>query len=162
VKQLQTAREQNTLFAGLFGISIGGLILIQAILVFVLRKAKNEIVEQNIEWNPQSLRSRGIQKIKDHEMVAFPYIMKNIEDRHLKVLEVNKKKKKTKGFFDDEESQQKTEFSFDDSIDEMDYDIIDADDGDEAERDAALQNDKFEARINNSGYNDDRGRSGRS
>ena len=43
VKKLQTVREENTLYAGLFGISLGVLILVQAGLVFMLKKAKAEI-----------------------------------------------------------------------------------------------------------------------
>ena len=93
---MQTERETNTLYAGLFGITLAVLILIQAILVFILKKARDQIETQNIEWNPQTLKSRAIPKIKEHEKCDFPY-NKQGEDKQLQLLDLDKKKKKVKG-----------------------------------------------------------------
>ena len=95
VRNLQAAREQNTLFAGIFGLVVAVLILVQAGLVFLLRSAKNEIDTLNIEWAPPSVVSRNIKRIESHEKCSFPYI-KTFEDKQLAVLGLNKKKKKTK------------------------------------------------------------------
>ena len=76
------------------------------------------------------MKSRSILKTKTHEMCEFNYI-KTYEDRHLAVLGLNKKKKKTKtgiAGLDDDDSDQHDEYTFDDSADDMDYSIIDAED----------------------------------
>lgn len=49
---LTAERQTITLYAGLFGIVIGVLILIQAGLVYTLRTQRDEIEDQNIEWAP--------------------------------------------------------------------------------------------------------------
>jgi len=126
VENLQAVRQQNTLFAGLFGIALGGLIILQAILVFILKRAKDEIEGENIEWAPSQMKSRGIQRMLVHEKCSFPYI-KTPEDKHLKVLGVDKKKKKGA----DEDSQEHDGYSFDDEMDEMDYEIVDANEQDD-------------------------------
>ena len=60
-----------------------------------------------------------------HEKCTFPYI-KMPEDKHLKVLGMDKKKKKANKGYDDDDSQEHDEYEFDDEMDQMDYDIVDA------------------------------------
>lgn len=74
VNNLKDARVQNTLLAGWFGIIIGFLILIQSFCVFSLKKGKEEIISQDIEWAPTEMKSRAISKIKGHECCEFLYI----------------------------------------------------------------------------------------
>lgn len=66
------------------------------------------------------MKSRGIQKVTGHEKCEFPYI-RTFEDKQLAILGLEKKKKR-----DDEEDRD--EYDFDEELDEMDYDIVDADD----------------------------------
>ena len=104
----------------------------QAVLVFILKRAKAEIESSNIEWAPSQMKSREIPKIRTHEMCSFPYIKVN-EDKQLKVLGLDKKKKKTRtgiAGLDEDDSQGHDEYSFDEEMDEMDYEIVDAEEED--------------------------------
>lgn len=148
VRQLQAAREENTLYAGIFGLVVGVLIVVQAGLVLVLRSAKNEIESQNIEWAPPSMTSRNIKRIESHEKCQFAYI-KTFEDKQLAVLGLNKKKKKTKmGMAGLDETDEEQLESFDNSIEDMDYNIVDVADDQEDLADYIRQNDQRNNRLN--------------
>jgi hypothetical protein len=153
VENLQAVRQQNTLFAGLFGLSLGGLIIIQAILVFILKRAKDEIEDQNIEWAPSQMKSRSIQKMLVHEKCSFPYI-KMPEDKHMKVLGVDKKKKKGPAGYDDD-NQTHDGYSFYDEMDEMDYDIVDANEEDDPYQEANQYGGNDRGNVSRDGYDDD-------
>ena len=75
------------------------------------------------------MKSRSIAKTRTHEKCDFPYI-KTPEDKHLVVLGLSKlKKKKTKtgvAGLGDDDSDQHDEYSFNDTVDDMDYDIVEA------------------------------------
>jgi hypothetical protein len=117
--------------------------------VFFLKRGKDDIENNNIEWAPSEMQSRGIPKIRQHEKCSFPYIKMN-EDKHLKVLGIDKKKKRgrsnTAGF--DEETIH-DEYDFNDDDDDMDYDIVEA-------------NDKEQFYQENQGYDEGNGDLGRS
>lgn len=71
---LQDTRYTNTLWAGMFGIVIGVLILIEGLFFLILRNAKAAIDKNEIEWNPSKLSSRNINKIRGNEKCEFMHI----------------------------------------------------------------------------------------
>lgn len=106
----------------MFAIVIGVLILIQGAGVFVLRKARDEL--KDVEWAPSELTSRAIHRVPQHEKCEFRYIQK-FEDKHLKVLGLDKKKKKKTQIagMDVSDGEEHDGYSFDDDEDDMDYSI---------------------------------------
>jgi hypothetical protein len=107
------------MLAGIFGIVLGGLILLQVCLVLALKFKRDAIVADNIEWLPTRMKSRGIILTK-HEKCEFPYISV-FEDKQLTMLGLGKGKKKKNQI---EEESEEDEYDFDDQ-DEMDYQIVD-------------------------------------
>ena len=102
-------------------IGIGVLILIQSGLLFVL-KNKAEVCK-DAEWAPAEMKSRAIQRIQQHEKCEFRYIQK-FEDKHLKILGIEKKKKKKQQRTGtDSEAEEHDEYSFNSDEDDMDYSI---------------------------------------
>lgn len=96
VTELQNVRYQNTLFAGLFGMVIGIMLLIEGGLLFVLRSAKINLENKKIEWNPDHVTSRGINKIVTHEKCQFPHL-RIYPDKQVEAIRNIDKKKTTKG-----------------------------------------------------------------
>lgn len=93
-------------------------------MVFLLRRARDELIDSNTEWAPTEMKSRAIHKVSQHEKCEFRYIQK-FEDKHLKILGIEKKKKKKSqiGGMDDSEEEEHDEYSFNEDEDDMDYSI---------------------------------------
>lgn len=142
----------NTKLAGIFGITLGILILVQAVVVFILKSKRDAIVNENIEWLPTEMKSRGIQ-ISGHQKCEFPYIV-TFEDKQLNMLGLGKgKKKKLK---DVEEENSDDEYDFDED-EELDYQIIDRAEENHHSMGAAIrnQNDPASKTNNSQSYDQD-------
>lgn len=121
--ELTGQRSHHTLCAAMFGITIGILLVIQGALLSLLKKQRDELIESNIEWSPEELKSRAIHKISSHEKCEFRYIQR-FEDKHLKILGLNKKGKKTRATgLEETDEERNGEYSFNEDDDEMDYSI---------------------------------------
>ena len=109
-----------------------------------LKKNRNEIDAQNIEWDSKEMKSRQIQKVPCHEKCEFPYL-KRFEDDQLAVIEGQKKgKKKPKT-----EDEKHDEYSFDES--ELDYSINENEEDDMDEHWGQEENEPYNQREAYSG-----------
>lgn len=135
------------MFAGIFGITLGILILIQAGVVFFLKIKRDAIVVDNIEWLPTEMKSRGIQ-ITKHEKCEFPYII-TYEDKQLNMLGLGKGKKKKLNQV--EEESEEDEYDFDEQ-DEMDYQIVERADENQHMVSGRIQNEPMSRTQNSVDY----------